>query len=322
MSISSLHRHWTYRVSITSSLSSVVPALSDGRSKLVRLEGLQSVDYLWRMSLYLEDGDICERSDFVFRSSPPPCLLYPSLTCSIQLSPETRPSSSFIPVSVSLGLIPSALASRLCDEGSAFWLGRLAIRSLLHHSDRLSSSPIHSKSPPPLLPLHRDLLTYFGTSDPMDIIELVSLTGSFVEGLSIGEAVAKRNAAVAGAARVVFSWAFPEDRQEVPPTPPDSPHDSIGFNLAALSRKEALTLSEKSIIPLIELTMSLLGDQSVVRPERTTLAMGGGLMMSKGYRRLLEEGLRGEGVRFAEERVVADAAGVGARGLAGVEFGA
>ncbi|CAD6583383.1 MAG: hypothetical protein TREMPRED_003535 [Tremellales sp. Tagirdzhanova-0007] len=207
----------------------------------------------------------------------------------------------------------------LCDEGSAFWLGRLAIRSLLYHADRLSSSPIHSPEPPRLLPLHRDLLAYFATSDPMDLIELVSLTGPFVDGLSIGEAVAKRNAAVAGAARVVLTWAFPDDAE--PPTPPDSPDKESGLDLAGLSRDTALRLAKASVAPLIELTMSLLGDQSVVTPEKTVLALGGGLMMSKGYRGLLEAGLRSEGVSFGEEVVVGDAAGVGARGLARVEFG-
>ena len=156
----------------------------------------------------------------------------------------------------------------------------------------------------------------------MDLIELVSLTGSFVDGLGIGEAVAKRNAAVAGAARVVFAPAFPEDALAmVLPTPPGSPDEASGADSAARSRREALKLAQLSIVPLIELTLSLLGDQSEVEPGRTALVLGGGLMMSKGYRGLLEEGLRREGVRFAEEIVVADAAGAGAEGLARVEFG-
>jgi len=153
----------------------------------------------------------------------------------------------------------------------------------------------------------------------MDLIEIVSLTGSFVDGLGIGEAVAKRNAAVAGASRVVFAWAFPKDT--IPPTPPDSPDKDFGLDLNVLSRREALKLAEMSIVPLIELAMSLLGDRSVVMPEHTALALGGGLMMSKGYRALLEEGLKRQGVKFAEEVVVGDAAGAGARGLARVEFG-
>jgi len=211
--------------------------------------------------------------------------------------------------------------SRLCDEGSAFWLGRLAIRSLLHHSDRLSSSPIHATQPPQLLLLHRDLLAYFGVPDPMDLIELISLTATSFLCLGVGEAVAKRNASVAGAARVVFAWAFPDDGIPLLPTPPDSPDKDSGLDLAAASRAEALRLAQRSIIPLIELTLELLGDQSVVDPGHTALALGGGLMMSKGYRGLLEDGLRREGVGFGQEVVVRDAAGEGARGLARVEFG-
>ena len=166
----------------------------------------------------------------------------------------------------------------------------------------------------------------------MDLIELVSLTGPFVDGLSIGEAVAKRNAAVAGAARVVFSWAFPEEHSNpvggevvvgggVPPTPPDSPDDDAGLDLVAKSRMDARRLADMSIVPLIELTMSLLGDGSMVKADRTALALGGGLMMSRGYRGLLERGLEKRGLRFGEQVVVSDAAGAGARGLARVEFG-
>jgi hypothetical protein len=43
-------------------------------------------------------------------------------------------------------------------------------------------------------------------------------------------------------------------------------------------------------------------------------------MMSKGYRGLLLEGLKAHGVEWQDVEVVDDAAGVGAQGLAAVEF--
>ncbi|OCF37648.1 hypothetical protein I316_00775 [Kwoniella heveanensis BCC8398] len=251
----------------------------------------------------------------------------------------------------------------LCDEGSAFWMGRLAIRNILALADRQASSAIYSGPPPALLPLHRDLLDYFGTSDPADLITLASLAGPSSEGLDAGEATSRRNAKIAGAARVVFRWAFPDDGLigiGGLPTPPGSsdgrdqdpdtdteaesdlePEGSIDVSVsssavsevpkhqrmdfttpqAQASQAEALRLARRSVIPLIELTSSLLGDQTVVHPYRTALALGGGLMMSKGYRALLLDGLKKEGVVFRRVLVIADAAGEGARAMGKVEFG-
>ena len=162
----------------------------------------------------------------------------------------------------------------------------------------------------------------------MDLIELVSLTGRWVQGTpgDIGEISAKRNATVAGAARVLLRWAFPEDAQDLPPTPPEST-TSNGTPLLehedpiVQSTKEALRLAKMSIEPLIQLTVELLGDRSIVLPEETALALGGGLMMSRGYRRLLLEGLKKQGIEWGLVQVIDDAAGVGAQGLAKVEFG-
>ncbi|ORX37403.1 hypothetical protein BD324DRAFT_579474 [Kockovaella imperatae] len=213
----------------------------------------------------------------------------------------------------------------LCDEGSAFWLGRLCIRLLMFHADRHLSTGIFSGPPPTLLPLHRDLLTYFGTQDPMDLIELVSLTGRWVRGTSgdVGEISAQRNAKVAGAARVVLRWAFPEDSQESPPSPPNSSSSNgmEGDDPFTQSTREALRLAKMSITPMIDLTTELLGDGSIVQPGETALALGGGLMMSRGYRGLLLDGLKKQGIEFGLVQVIDDAAGVGAMGLSKVEFG-
>jgi len=209
----------------------------------------------------------------------------------------------------------SLLTSRLDDEGSAFWLGRLAIRSLLHTVDRILSVPVYSAAPPPALPFHRDLIAYFGIDDIMELIGIVSLTGAFVEGLTTGEATAKRNAYMAGAARVVIRWAFGEGE----------PIDSAELGVEQ-SRIEARRLVEESVSPLVDLTLDLLGDRTTVIPEQTALSLGGGLMQSPGYRNLLLEGLargtrKGQGVVFKKIMVVDDVAGEGARGVARIEFG-
>ncbi|TYJ54842.1 hypothetical protein B9479_004513 [Cryptococcus floricola] len=262
----------------------------------------------------------------------------------------------------------------LCDEGSAYWLGRLSIRLLLSLSDRLSSSSIYSSPPPPLLPLHQDLLDYFGVTDPLELIGLVSLGEAESLGMGVGEAVGRRNALIAGAARIVFRHAFPHDEQVVKdrqdrertrmaaaaaalaagrggmrgwegegdvdwsesergsisssssmlslspdPDPESSPPDSE--DAIHQSHLLALHLSRQSSLPLTQLALSLLGDRSTVRPASACLALGGGLMMSEGYRGMLLEGLEGEGVRVGRVVVVREAAVEGARGLAKVQWG-
>ncbi|ODN90194.1 hypothetical protein L198_06212 [Cryptococcus wingfieldii CBS 7118] len=255
----------------------------------------------------------------------------------------------------------------LCDEGSAYWLGRLSIRLLLSLSDRLSSSSIYSSPPPPLLPLHQDLLDYFGVTDPLELIGLVSLGGEVGSlGMGVGEAVGKRNALIAGAARIVFRYAFPHDEQVVKDRQDkdrtrkaaalaadrgmrgwegegdvdwsESERGSISSSSSMLSLSPdpesadseetihqshllALQLSRQSSLPLIQLALSLIGDQSIVRPSSSCLALGGGLMMSEGYRGMLLEGLEKEGVRVGKVVVVSDAAVEGARGLAKVQWG-
>jgi len=136
-----------------------------------------------------------------------------------------------------------------------------------------------------------------------------------------------------GAARIVLRWAFSNDHSPQPdrydiegqlPTPPDSkastPSPSSKKTDGASSRLEALRLAKMAIRPMVDLTMALLGDRTKVRPERSVLSLGGGLMMSKGYRDMLLEGLKKEGVEWRFVQVVSDAAGAGASGLAAIEF--
>lgn len=197
----------------------------------------------------------------------------------------------------------------LCDEGSAFWIGRLAIRYLLHQWDREHSTAIYSAHTPPKLPLYNDLLEYFAVDDPTELIGISALMGDFVEGLTTGEAAAKRNAYQAGAARVVFKWAFPEEQGV-----------TISNDLERQSHGAALKIAHSAIRPLIELALETLGDRTVVDPQRAALNLGGGLWNSEGYRTHFLEGLAGEGVTFRSVNLVDDAAGEGAKALASVVF--
>lgn len=186
-----------------------------------------------------------------------------------------------------------------------------------------------------MLPIYRDLLSYFGTNDPYDLINLVALTGPLTDGLPVGDATSKRNAMLAGAARIVLGWAYPDERQVdqspaaavvpsttvPPPSPPESERSQEDETTDTdESQSVALKLVRKGIEPLVELAIGLLGDGTAVQPETTVLALGGGLFMSKGHRQLLREGLEREGVHFADIVLCRDAAGEGARAIAKVEF--
>jgi hypothetical protein len=153
----------------------------------------------------------------------------------------------------------------------------------------------------------------------MDLIEVVTLSPT--------TDIASRNALIAGAARTILQYAFPEDYISAKtissttytlPTPPLSPEDEVdGMNP---SKIESLQIAKEGIKPMIDLTMDLIGDGSVVKLEKSILAVGGGLMMCRGYRELLLDGLKERGVVFKGVRVIDDAAGEGARGLAKLEF--
>lgn len=197
-------------------------------------------------------------------------------------------------------------------------MARLAIRSALAAIDRASSSAIYAPdSSPPILPFHQDLLEHFGVSHPMDLISCLALTSSNWEGLGIGEAQARRNATMAGAARVVLSWAFPEEATGLPSPPASEPKDST----VSPSQAEAFRIAVASAAPVAELIVECLGDRTVVRPQSTALCLGGGLWNSKGYRELVMGQLAKREIVFGVDILVRDPAGAGASGLARVEFG-
>lgn len=175
-------------------------------------------------------------------------------------------------------------------------VGRAAIRSVLRIADKQSSEALYSTPIPGLVPFHRAVLDHFGLSDPLDLIDVASLSGHRVKGMSIDAAAATRNASLAGVARVVLSHAFPA---------------------TGVASSEALQIAKDNTQPLVELAVNLLGDLTVVEPETTLLSLGGGMWRSDGFREYFLAALseRMNGRWFAEVLVVHDAAREGARGL-------
>ncbi|WWC86429.1 uncharacterized protein L201_001306 [Kwoniella dendrophila CBS 6074] len=271
----------------------------------------------------------------------------------IKVSPDSSDisrSQAFLPLEEVA--VASGWGYLLGDEGSAFSLGRMAIRSVLAIADRQNSSSVYSSSTPRFSPLHNDILRHFGTTDPTDLITIATLTNTMFDGMHPNEATAKRNAMIAGSARIILKWAFPEDQLVAPtsglPTPPGSlngeskteneigEHDDIDSDTVMSSEpeivntkihfsvdepenlkshKEAKNLVYKSIKSLRELTLECLGDLTTMNLHKTSLVLGGGLMMSEGFKNLLLDVLQKENVTFKNVITVDDAAGEGARAL-------
>jgi hypothetical protein len=162
-------------------------------------------------------------------------------------------------------------------------------------------------------------MMYFGADKPMDLIDLMSFTGAWIaDGFGpsdIGRISARRNALLAGSARIVLEWAFRERGAQ------RGGLDGQALEDIEESHRQALDMAIQSIQPLVTLTLNLLGDRTIVNPGETVLALGGGLMQSKGFRELLLKGLESHGISdWGMVTVIDDAAGVGALGLAKVQF--
>jgi len=82
------------------------------------------------------------------------------------------------------------------------------------------------------------------------------------------------------------------------------------------SRRAALEIVRAGVEPLVGHVLNLLGDRTVVVPERALLSLGGGLWQASEYVELLRGMLEEKGVVFGEVGVVADAAEEGAKALA------
>lgn len=148
-----------------------------------------------------------------------------------------------------------------------------------------------------LLPFYVDLLSYFGVPDCPALIDKTYGDHSTPSSRTVEAAEANRKVWIAEAARVVFAYAFDATVDEP-------------------SRGAALEIVSKAIQPLVQMAVRLVGDGSIVKPDRTALSLGGGLWKVKGYQEMLLAGLEARGIRFASVVVVNDAAWEGVRSLA------
>ncbi|GAA5956946.1 hypothetical protein JCM8115_003872 [Rhodotorula mucilaginosa] len=179
----------------------------------------------------------------------------------------------------------------LGDEGSAFAVGRLAMRCLLSDYDARTTTSLRDQGrteAPPLLPFYAALLTALKVPDAATMVDKTYSDSDELE----------RKLWVASGSQTVYDFAF----------------DRI-LDVDEASRSTAMDIVREAVLPIVETVISLIGNGSKIDPQRTLLSLGGGMWSAEGYRRLLWDGLRARGTEFAEVRFVASAAEEGARAL-------
>ncbi|KAG6885099.1 hypothetical protein C0993_005866 [Termitomyces sp. T159_Od127] len=167
----------------------------------------------------------------------------------------------------------------LGDEGSAYWIGREAIRRALRHRD--------SGYPP--TPFHRRVAAHLGCTSILGIISAVYAPNQFREDPDANALDADPKLRVASLCPVVFTAAFPVRAEEVD--------------------VEALEIVKEGVKGAVETLISLLENNKRVVSRESTLVLGGALGQLKEYRELLVRGLEEQGEVFASVKAVGDAAG-------------
>ncbi|TIA92925.1 hypothetical protein E3P99_00369 [Wallemia hederae] len=215
----------------------------------------------------------------------------------------------------------------LCDEGSAFSVGRLAVRSLLAYEDFRGNNQLYSTDTNiPHLALHRDLMQQLQVNSAADLINKTYADHSHSDSFTQSETA--RKCWMAEACRVVFKYAFatvPAERVidailndaliAIPGDPTPNTMQQVTHDDG--SQLEALRIAAQAVCPLVHMLVRLLGDRTKVKPETTTLTVGGGVISNNGYRSLLLHALDTHfGVRFRHVEIVSDAEGEGVQALA------
>ncbi|GAA5903201.1 uncharacterized protein JCM6883_002727 [Sporobolomyces salmoneus] len=181
------------------------------------------------------------------------------------------------------------------DEGSAFCVGKLAMRRLMLQADASQSQSFQSQcTPTPLLPLFASLLERLEVSDPAEMIDRIySSPDPASSTFSTYETRSKLW--IADSSRVVFRYAF-EDAE-----------------VDSESGKVALSILDEAIQPLVDATIRLL--QYGLEASKSSLSLGGGLWNSSGYKEMLLEKLNEKGVKFSHVAIVRSAAEEGVKAL-------
>ncbi|GAA5862069.1 hypothetical protein JCM3774_006160 [Rhodotorula dairenensis] len=179
----------------------------------------------------------------------------------------------------------------LGDEGSAFAVGRLAMRRLLTDYDARSTVNLRDhrrNEAPPLLAIYTALLARLQVPDAATMVDKTYSDCDELE----------RKLWIASGSQTVYDFAF----SRVP-------------DVDEASRTIAMEIVRDAITPVVQTVVTLTGNDTDVDPQRTLLSLGGGMWSAEGYRALLLERLQAEGVVFAEVRFVESAAEEGVRAL-------
>ncbi|EOR02096.1 hypothetical protein E3P92_00827 [Wallemia ichthyophaga] len=217
----------------------------------------------------------------------------------------------------------------LCDEGSAYSVGRLAVRSLLAYEDFRGNSKLYNTSTNiAQLNLHKDLMKQLKVDSAADLINKTYADHSDATQYSFSRSETNRKCWIAEACRVVFKYAFaqPPSKRVVDEILSDTliaipgdptPNTMVQSTHDDGSQLEALRIAAQAVCPLVHMLVRLLGDRSRIKPETTTLTVGGGVISNNGYRSMLLEALDTHfGVRFRHVEIVSDAEGEGVQALA------
>ncbi|KAF8063390.1 putative glucokinase regulator family protein [Lyophyllum atratum] len=167
----------------------------------------------------------------------------------------------------------------LGDEGSAYWIGREAVRRVLRHRD-FGLPPTE---------FHNAVVAHFGCNTIAAIISAVYTPGQFSEKADAVAMDADPKLRIASLCRVVFKAAFPDGS-----TTPDP---------------EALEIVRQAAVSAVDTLAPLLRDQATVSPERSTLVLGGALGQIPEFHQLLVRELTARGLAFSSVEMVSDAAG-------------
>ncbi|KAF5358498.1 hypothetical protein D9756_001163 [Leucocoprinus leucothites] len=172
----------------------------------------------------------------------------------------------------------------LGDEGSAFAIGRDALRAALEQHD----------CGLPATPLHLAVAKYFGCGSIGELISAVYLKASptLKEGQDPSSIDSDPKLRVAGLCRLVFNYAIPPASSDLPDP-------------------EALQIVQKHASSAADTIIRLLARDSDIQAAQSILVFGGALGQVAGYRTLIVEALKEKGHHFARLECVSEGADAG-----------
>lgn len=172
----------------------------------------------------------------------------------------------------------------LGDEGSAFAIGRDAVRAALDHRD-CGISPT---------PLDLAVMKYFGCQTVLELISAVYLDipPFLKEGQDPSSVDADPKLRIAGVCPTVFGHAFPSSSSVLPD-------------------RQALEIVRGGASSAAEIVIRLVSKDSRVESTTSVLVFGGALAQVEAYREMIVDALRARGHEFARFEYVSNAAEAG-----------